>query len=415
MTSAIQVRDLSKEYVIGGRDRAATTFREALAGAFASPFKRVLRRGRAAPEERFWALRQLTFDVAPGEIVGIVGSNGAGKSTLLKILSRITEPTNGSAELRGRVASLLEVGTGFHPELTGRENVFLNGAILGMSRREIQRKFDDIVAFAEVEQFLDTPVKHYSSGMYVRLAFAVAAHLEPEILLVDEVLAVGDVRFQRKCVEKIGDVARLGRTILFVSHNLVAIQQVCQRGLLLDAGRISVDGPINQVIERYLRSSVEEVRDSADKPIADAAAARFRRWRIRNGEPDALHSCHSRDACQFEFELTTTRAITQAYVGFAVWGTAGELIAAASSVDSTGYHAMEPGMHRVTFEMRLPVRPGLYQLDVSLNSTDHGLIERWHAVPHLNVLPPVGERTSLPPEWHGVLNESCRFTHERVS
>ena len=205
-----------------------------------------------ASQEDFWALKDVSFEVKQGEVVGIIGRNGAGKSTLLKILSRITEPTTGRVEIDGRVASLLEVGTGFHPELTGRENIFLNGAILGMHRAEIKRKFDEIVAFAEVEKFLDTPVKRYSSGMYVRLAFAVAAHLEPEILIVDEVLAVGDAEFQKKCMGKMQDVASGGRTVLFVSHNMAAVQTLCGRGILLDQGRLILDGKSSEAVKHYL-------------------------------------------------------------------------------------------------------------------------------------------------------------------
>ena len=202
--------------------------------------------------EEFWALRDVSFDIRPGEVTGIIGRNGAGKSTLLKILSRITEPTTGEVRLGGRVASLLEVGTGFHPELTGRENVFLNGTILGMSRSEIRRKFDEIVAFAEVEKFLDTPVKRYSSGMYMRLAFAVAAHLEPEILIVDEVLAVGDAEFQKKCLGKMGDVARGGRTVLFVSHNMSAVQALCSKAILLQGGQVERMGATGPIVAEYL-------------------------------------------------------------------------------------------------------------------------------------------------------------------
>ncbi|HEY5040981.1 MAG TPA: ABC transporter ATP-binding protein [Verrucomicrobiae bacterium] len=208
--------------------------------------------------EDFWALKDVSFEVKRGEVVGIIGRNGAGKSTLLKILSRITEPTTGRVHLRGRVASLLEVGTGFHPELTGRENVFLNGAILGMTRAEIKKKFDEIVAFAEVEKFLDTPVKRYSSGMYVRLAFAVAAHLEPEILIVDEVLAVGDAEFQKKCLGKMSDVAKGGRTVLFVSHNMAAVNKLCLRAIMLNGGRVIRDGEISQVVNHYLNSGLEK-------------------------------------------------------------------------------------------------------------------------------------------------------------
>jgi len=248
----IQVEGLGKKYRLGLVRH--DTLRDRLAHALGAP----LRWGRQPPggdPADFWALRDVSFEVRRGEVLGIIGRNGAGKSTLLKVLSRITEPTTGRVTLHGRVASLLEVGTGFHPELSGRENVFLNGAILGMSRGEIRRKFDDIVAFAEVEKFLDTPVKHYSSGMYVRLAFAVAAHLEPEILIVDEVLAVGDLEFQRKCLGKMAEVAGGGRTVLFVSHNMPAIQRLCGRGLYLRQGSIVVDGRAREVVDRYLVDS----------------------------------------------------------------------------------------------------------------------------------------------------------------
>ncbi len=225
---AIKVENLSKQYVIGQDDRGKETFREALTHAFTAPFRR--NSGglfAAAQTEKFWALKNVSFEVATGEVVGIVGRNGAGKSTLLKILSRITAPTEGRVEIRGRVASLLEVGTGFHGELTGRENIYLNGAILGMTRAEIKRKFDDIVGFAGVEKFINTPVKHYSSGMYVRLAFAVAAYLDQDILFIDEVLAVGDAEFQRRCLNKMRDLSGAGRTVLFVSHNATALRNLC--------------------------------------------------------------------------------------------------------------------------------------------------------------------------------------------
>ncbi len=250
--SAIVVENLSKRYVIG-HQRAHDTLRDRVSHGLRGAWSTLRRRtGPRLETEEFWALRDVSFRVEPGQVVGIIGRNGAGKSTLLKILSRITEPTTGRVQLRGRVASLLEVGTGFHPELTGRENVFLNGAILGMSRAEIRRKFDEIVAFAEVERFLDTPVKRYSSGMYVRLAFAVAAHLEPEILIVDEVLAVGDAAFQRKCLGKMQSVSQSeGRTVLFVSHNLASIRQLCGSAILLSAGSVQAAGPCQRVLETY--------------------------------------------------------------------------------------------------------------------------------------------------------------------
>jgi lipopolysaccharide transport system ATP-binding protein len=251
----IQVEGLGKRYVLrhsaAGGARYAT-LRDVLAGAARALPRRLLGRGGgASSREEFWALRDVSFDVPRGDVVGVIGRNGAGKSTLLKVLSRITAPTAGRVVLDGRVASLLEVGTGFHPELTGRENVFLNGAILGMSRAEIRRKFDEIVAFAEVERFLDTPVKRYSSGMYVRLAFAVAAHLEPEILLVDEVLAVGDAAFQKKCLAKVRSVSRSGRTIFFVSHNIGSVLEICTSAIFLEGGRLAARGPVREVVGRY--------------------------------------------------------------------------------------------------------------------------------------------------------------------
>jgi len=252
------VSGLGKQYVLGGAESGNESFREMLTGALSAPFRRLKRlQGEGADGDSFWALKEVNFQIKPGEVVGIIGRNGAGKSTLLKILSRITDPTEGRIEMRGRVSSLLEVGTGFHPELTGRENIFLNGAILGMSRREILDKFDAIVEFAEVEKFLDTPVKRYSSGMYVRLAFAVAAHLEPEILVVDEVLAVGDAAFQKKCLGKMQDVGREGRTVLFVSHNMGMIRSLCSRCILLSSGSVELDGDVGEVVEAYFSSGIE--------------------------------------------------------------------------------------------------------------------------------------------------------------
>ena len=256
MKSAIRVRGLAKRYTITSGRRAGgyRTLRESIVDAVAAPLRR-LRSGTGEDTSAtcdFWALRDVSFDVQPGEVVGIIGRNGAGKSTLLKILSRIVEPTSGRAEVRGRIGSLLEVGTGFHPELTGRENIYLNGSILGMSRREIDRKFDEIVEFSETEQFLDTPVKRYSSGMYVRLAFAVAAHLEPEILVIDEVLAVGDAQFQKKCVGKMDEIGRSGRTVLFVSHNMPLVRLHCTKAVSLQSGRVVEMGPVQAVVNRYM-------------------------------------------------------------------------------------------------------------------------------------------------------------------
>jgi len=255
---AIRVENLSKQYRIGGPQAPYKTIRESLTEAVRAPFRRLASvvRGQssAVTNETIWALKDVSFEVKRGEVVGIIGRNGAGKSTLLKILTRITEPTEGRAEMHGRVGSLLEVGTGFHYELTGRENIYLNGAILGMKRAEIERKFDEIVDFSGVEKFIDTPVKHYSSGMHVRLAFSVAAHLEPEILLVDEVLSVGDYEFQKKCLGKMGEVSREGRTVLLVSHNMTSINNLCGRSLLLEHGKVAMNGNTPDVIQKYLAS-----------------------------------------------------------------------------------------------------------------------------------------------------------------
>lgn len=258
--SIISVENLSKRYIIGRQAEQGDGLRHVLERAIRAPFKwasseREEKRGKT---DEFWAVRDVSLEIKRGEMMGVIGRNGAGKSTLLKLLSRITEPTKGKISLRGRVASLLEVGTGFHPELTGRENIFLNGAILGMSRLEIKRKFDEITAFAEIDKFLDTPVKRYSSGMYVRLAFAVAAHLEPEILIVDEVLAVGDAEFQKKCLGKMEDVsAKEGRTVLLVSHQMTAIQNLCTRCILMDRGQLIMEGPTDEIVNAYMSKGAE--------------------------------------------------------------------------------------------------------------------------------------------------------------
>lgn len=266
--TVISVQDLGKKYLVTHqRPERYTALRDVIAKKVKDLAGYVLpgtkKTAKFLNKEEFWALKDVSFEVKQGEVIGVIGRNGAGKTTLLKILSRITEPTAGRFHIRGRVASLLEVGTGFHPELTGRENIFLNGAILGMTRREIKKKFDEIVAFAEVEKFLDTPVKRYSSGMYVRLAFAVAAHLEPEILLIDEVLAVGDAAFQKKCLGKLGDVSKEGRTVLFVSHNMAAISSLCKKTVVLESGKICFEGNVEKGIDYYLNIA-EHIKGFAD-------------------------------------------------------------------------------------------------------------------------------------------------------
>lgn len=279
--TAIKVENLSKKYIIGKYAQKGDGLRHVLQRAMGSPVRWAANGFRKDPQtyDEFWALKDVSFDVGVGEVIGIIGRNGAGKSTLLKVLSRITEQTEGKISLRGRMASLLEVGTGFHPELTGRENIYLNGAVLGMSRVEIKRKFDEIVEFAEVAKFLDTPVKRYSSGMYVRLAFAVAAHLEPEILVVDEVLAVGDMEFQRKCLGKMDEVSKEGRTVLFVSHNMATIARLCNRSIMLKQGQVLVDGPTDEVISEYLAEGAR----SSEIPLYE------RTDRVGEGQARLMH------------------------------------------------------------------------------------------------------------------------------
>jgi lipopolysaccharide transport system ATP-binding protein len=308
--TAIRVDHIGKLYHIGRRQRHST-LRDVLAGWATAPIRRL--RGESGVSRRevndIWAIKDISFNVKHGEVVGLIGRNGAGKSTLLKILSRITEPTVGRAEIYGRVSSLLEVGTGFHPELTGRENVYLNGAILGMRRTEIARKFDEIVAFAEIEKFLDTPVKHYSSGMYVRLAFAVAAHLEPEILIVDEVLAVGDAAFQKKCLGMMSDVAQQGRTVFFVSHSMSSVSQLCSRALLLDRGEVVLDGPVGRSIEKYLVNDAQ-ITGTWQAPTPDRAAGPIELIQARilrsSGEPQGVVGFQEGFQCAIEYKVHST-------------------------------------------------------------------------------------------------------------
>jgi lipopolysaccharide transport system ATP-binding protein len=305
--AAIVVENLSKRYIIGHQRSKDDGLRHAVEDALRAPLRYLRNGGRknGRTREEFWALHDINIVIKPGEAVGIIGRNGAGKSTLLKLLSRITEPTSGSIRIRGRVASLLEVGTGFHQELTGRENIFLNGAILGMARVEIKRKFDEIVAFSGVEKFIDTPVKRYSSGMYVRLAFAVAAHLEPEILVVDEVLAVGDAEFQKKCLEKLDDVGHSGRTVLFVSHNMQAITRLCSRCILLNEGRVKLDGASTEVANAYLRSGLTTtaVREWPDITKAPGDnVTRFCAVRVRSERGEAVDIIDIRESVGIELE-----------------------------------------------------------------------------------------------------------------
>ena len=370
----IEVAALSKRYRLG--QFGARTLREEVERIWG----RV--RGRSVPGQNgnseFWALKDVSFEVQPGEVVGIIGRNGAGKSTLLKILSRVTEPTSGEIRLRGRVASLLEVGTGFHPELTGRENIFLNGAILGMTKAEIRKKFDEIVAFAEIDEFLDTPVKRYSSGMYVRLAFAVAAHLEPEILVVDEVLAVGDAAFQQKCLGKMSDVARHGRTVLFVSHNMGVVNTLTQRCLYLEHGRVAASGPSGEIVEAYLRKTLEAPRANGKdlafhrRDINLDAPARITGIRVngdRNGN-GALPTIELGEGFSMEIELEVSRAIHGAHMTVAVKTMQGQRVTLLVSWDQDYTLVLAPGRHVVTARVKdLPLAPGQYLGDIGIGQS----------------------------------------------
>jgi lipopolysaccharide transport system ATP-binding protein len=390
---AIAVEGLSKSYLIGHEARAAhETFREMMVRA-ARGFGRSLAdvaRGRQIVQgdtvEEFWALQDVSFEVARGEVIGVIGLNGAGKSTLLKILSRITEPTRGRAVIRGRVASLLEVGTGFHPELTGRENIYLNGAILGMTRTEITAKFDEIVAFSEVEQFLDTPVKRYSSGMYVRLAFAVAAHLEPEILIVDEVLAVGDVAFQRKCLGKMQDVAQHGRTVLFVSHNLPAVVDLTSRCLLLEKGCLTKVGETRAVVSHFLSASNDRLADgdisAYRRPQRDEGWVDIERVSVC-GAPLGAAIVQPSDRIAIDVELRAHRAVSEGIVVINLLDESLEIVATLMSTDDDHVFSTGPGGYSVRCEVGpLPLAPGEYLLNVGTAPTGQRL--SWDV---LNALP----------------------------
>ena len=372
--TVIRVQDIGKRYRIGAQERA-TTFREALSAAALKPFRAarsVLGGNGARPQERdqiFWALKGVSFEVRRGEILGVIGRNGAGKSTLLKVLSRITDPTLGRVEIRGRVGCLLEVGTGFHPELTGRENIFLNGSILGLKKADIQSRFDEIVAFAEVEKFIDTPVKYYSSGMYLRLAFAVAAHLEPEILIVDEVLAVGDAAFQKKCLGKMQDVSKGGRTVILVSHNMSAVARLCDRSIWLEGGKKIGDGPTRDVAaeyqSRYLTACASWKRPAEPRPDQDFAFLRVTTISAR-GEPVGLFG--GREAITVQMEYLIQQPLSGCNVVIRLYTSDGTVVFSSADVDGDpdAPMAKAPGHYEAMFT--IPggfLAPGAYYLFVA--------------------------------------------------
>jgi lipopolysaccharide transport system ATP-binding protein len=418
MQAAVRIQNLSKRYRLGSRiSDQHPTLRDVIAGAAAAPwraFRRMSGRDRAdkpVQSEHFWALKDVSFEVEPGEVIGIVGRNGAGKSTLLKILSRVVEPTDGYCQIRGRLGSLLEVGTGFHPELTGRENVFLNGSILGMAHREILQKFDEIVAFAEIEQFLDTPVKRYSSGMYVRLAFAVAAHLEPEILVVDEVLAVGDANFQRKCLGKMKDVAGHGRTILFVSHDMSAVRRLCHRSVLLEKGRVTAAGLTEDVVPIYMGAETALLRPGIPRELSTAARvcgsgdARFTSVVCHGGDDGAAYT--SGGPLRFAVEIRAQSRLSVDSLGMWLTDRSGLRLINADTISLGKTFVLEPGDNRISLQIdRLHLNPGTYGVNLWLAKRPAMVFDQIELAGEIEVVePPNSDR--IAPGGDGVV--PCEF------
>jgi len=389
-TAVIRAERLCKQYHRGTTGTSGL-LRDSLARILRSP-RSVFRNRR---EETFWALKDISLQVQEGEVLGLIGSNGSGKTTLLKLLSRITRPTQGWAEIHGRVGTLLEVGTGFHPELTGRENTFLSGAILGMAKREISRKFEEIVGFAELEKFIDTPVKHYSSGMYVRLAFAVAAYLEPEILLVDEVLAVGDIKFQKKCLGKMDDAARAGRTIILVSHQLNQIRRLCHRVIWLDGGTLRSTGPTAEIVSAYegamSSSNLEEVQHTDGR-------AQFLRWKLSGSNCSSDHVVASDGEMSVSFFLRVNTLLQSVHHGIGLYDQANQLLWG-NAVDGL---TLGRGLHELRHTLpSFPLRPGAYSWRVAIYDAGECVDDR-ECVPQMHVVTmPV---THSRDEWAGFLN-----------
>jgi len=387
--AAITVENLSKAYHIGLKEDRADTLVGALHGLVRAPVRNFRRLARmntfkhcGEAEDIFWALKDVSFEVAEGEVVGIIGRNGAGKSTLLKILSRITEPTTGRAVIRGRVSSLLEVGTGFHPELTGRENVYMNGTILGMTKREIDRKFDEIVDFSGVERFLDTPIKHYSSGMKVRLAFAVAAHLEPEILIIDEVLAVGDLEFQNRCLGKMKEVAGSGRTVLFVSHNLTAVRSLCTSGIVLDRGRLSVVASTDESIHKYEELTVGRASvDLANRKDREGdGSARVTHITFHNCEDRPIESIAMGQSMVIRLCIRSSRRVENPHYGILLFNSTGQRLCRLLASDhQVVLPPLEVGINWIDCETDLlPFAPGVYSLTIGVHDDARHALDHVH-------------------------------------
>lgn len=417
---AIRLEDVGKQYVIGGGIERHNTLRDRLAGSASRISRRIRSLGRSDRERanqanRFWALYDISFELARGEVLGIVGDNGAGKSTLLKLLSRITEPTTGEIAIRGRVGSLLEVGTGFHTELTGRENIYLNGAILGMTRADIERKFDEIVSFAEVERFIDTPVKHYSSGMYLRLGFAVAAYLEPEILLVDEVLAVGDAQFQRKCLGKMGDVASEGRTVILVSHNMTAIKNLCSRAVCLREGRLVEDGPPDAVVSNYLSHAVRERREDSWPDPATAPGndkIRLCAARISPVAPAPVDTLTTRTPLALEFDYWDLDEDARLSLSVHLVNEQGVMVFNTGSIQEPGWHdrPVSKGLFRSScFIPGDLLNDGLYRAEIMFVRDEGELAYRHPDVLVFQIHDERDPRLSWHGKWPGAVRPLLRW------
>lgn len=362
--------------------------------------------------DTIWALKDVNFEINQGEALGIIGRNGAGKSTLLKILSQVTAPTLGVAKIKGRIASLLEVGTGFHPELTGRENVYLNGAILGMNRLEVTRKLDEIVDFSGVEKFIDTPVKRYSSGMYVRLAFSVAAHLDPDVLVVDEVLAVGDIEFQNKCLGRMGEVAQGGRTVIFVSHNMGAISRFCSRVILMQKGEVFLDGPTQDVIDAYHGSfQNKSLTTHGDREVNSPMG--FVRWSVGEDSGGNLFQTISVDPLTLSVRLAVRESVKQVYFAIAIYSVDGQLVWHMNSADTyKKYMSFDPGSYEIKFKVPfLPIKQGHYLLKFFAN-TRFQQIDVWEAEPNMSVVS--NTQSMLSARWQGIVNIPCELVVEPV-
>lgn len=386
---SIKVENLSKMYNIGLARQRHDTLRDQLVDLISSPFRPKVKEDE---DGTFWALKDVSFEVMQGDVLGIIGRNGAGKSTLLKLLSRITEPTSGRAVINGRVGSLLEVGTGFHPELTGRENVFLNGAILGMHRSEITRKFDEIVAFAEIDRFLDTPVKRYSSGMYVRLAFAVAAHLEPEILLVDEVLAVGDVEFQKKCLGKMDDVAKLGRTVLFVSHNMNAIQRLCAQTIFIDKGTLVEKGLTRDIVSSYISSNFystapKELINLEDADRVGTGEAYFDAISYESPREEIGYKLYSNGSADFSLAIISDAPRSVSSIAVTIFDQYGTKLVNADSVSLGKSVELKQGRNLFKFRInRLHLNPGVYIVGLWLAKSSGNVLDQIYSAIRIDVV-----------------------------